>query len=167
MQLRLEVALKRHCLRAVSHHYSQDKFTWVRPACEEAARLGGGAVTERDLLLGLLADEQSSACQLMARSGLDLRALRNRLEQRHAEGEGFTETARLVLERAAEAANSLQPHEGHMLGALASVLGTELILKKPRIDISKSVTIDDAGSGLRGLAGMLADGCRRHGSSGV
>lgn len=137
---RLESVMDRHWLGASRGDYRQERFPWVRPACEEAARLGGGAVSEHDLLLGLLADEENVACHVLRRSGYELRALRAKLEARSTEGEGFTEGARLVLERAAQMAGGLQPRDGPMLAAIATVM--ELRLSTPRVDPGGRIRVE-------------------------
>lgn len=154
---RLEVALSRAAGHPLAHEISGEKFPWLRPACEEAHRLGGGAVTELDLLLGLLADPECVACQAMQACGMDLGQLRLSLEDRQSQGEGFTPEAQRVLQRAAEVAGSLSPHDGDMLLGLLEVVPArfpdqlELVLSQRMLgslDRQAPITVDGLQPGL-------------------
>lgn len=123
---RLEVALDRGLGRNPAYENAPARFLWVRPACEEAERLGGGMVSEFDLLLGLLADPDNLACKALRAAGMELDELRCTLERRTVTGEGFSPEARQVMESAAELAGGLHPHDGHMLLALLEVLATSM-----------------------------------------
>ena len=120
---RLETAVARLQGHPAGHEVTSIRFAWMRPACEEAARLGGGMVTERDILLGLLADESSLACSALVASGMSLKDLRARLEQRKPESEGFSPGAQQAMQRAATLAESLSPHDGYMLLGVLPELG--------------------------------------------
>lgn len=135
---RLEVGLDRNQGRHPAYEDAEARFVWVRPACEEAERLGGGMVTELDLLLGLLADPENLACSALRAAGMELTELRRRLEQRSVQGEGFSPEARLAMEAAAKLAGGLHPHDGHMLSALLGVLG-EGLPQAPLADIEREL----------------------------
>jgi ATP-dependent Clp protease ATP-binding subunit ClpC len=92
---------------------------------EEARRLGHNFVGTEQLLLGLLAERDSLACDILRQAGINLRKARNEVERLVGRGAGFvaveipfTPRAKRVLENAIEASRML----GH------GYIGTEHIL---------------------------------------
>lgn len=113
--------------------YMRPEMVYVKPACEEAQRLGAVVVGAEHLLLGLLADPLNSASRALRRAGLDLRVLRARLEA--ATGPGataremdFAPEVRAALALAIEAWGGKDADAAYILHALlanSQVLGPD------------------------------------------
>ncbi|MCA9797416.1 MAG: Clp protease N-terminal domain-containing protein, partial [Candidatus Eremiobacteraeota bacterium] len=134
----------------------------VVPACEEAQRLGHAEVVPDHLVLGLLADEECSACLALIEGGYDLARLRRQVEaglKADPTGESrFSREAKEALATAAWVAQSYRPDSLHLLATLLPISShldeslAELVAR--RIDGE----LEDGPLEMGGLSiGMLAE----------
>ena len=137
---------------------SVEKLRWMKPACEEARLLGSPTVGTDHLLLALLGELHGVTIRVLREQGVDVRALRHRLEAGRAARVPVREMAfdpeLLAVVQAACEADGKDPYSGVLLRCLLEhvefpEIPKERILPALQRMLSGSLAEDLSMDGLR------------------